>query len=333
MSKHLLEENLRPEKLMADKERALEADRTFLLERKSQWVSVVCPACGEKEWRFYGEKHGFTYVTCPACYTVYMSPRPNASLLDSFYKQSQNYAHWSKHIFPATEAARRKQIHRPRAKYLEKICRAQGISGGDFLEVGAAYGSFCQEVAALKFFNRIIALEPTPDLAQICRDKGFTVVESLVERYAPNQFFDVVAAYEVIEHICDPAAFVRQCGRLLRSGGLLVLSCPNVQGFDVLMLGVLSGCFQHGHLNYFHPESLGRLFRSSGLLPVFSGTPGHLDAELVRKAALRGGVDLSGQPFLRRVLLDAWEDLGGPFQDFLADNGLSSHMVCVGVKK
>ena len=39
-----------------------------------------------------------------------------------------------------------------------------------------------------------------------------------------------------------------------------------------------------------------------------------------------GDFELSGQCFLRRLLLDDWERLGGPFQEFLAEHGLSSHM-------
>ena len=53
---------------------------------------------------------------------------------------------------------------------------------------------------------------------------------------------------------------------------------------------------------------------------------GRLDAELVRDAVLAGKLDLSGNPFLKKVLLDEWERLGGPFQAFLAANGLSGHL-------
>ena len=160
LSSCLLEDSLRPEKLMVEKELALETDRAFLLERKAQWMEVACPACCEKEQQPYGEKHGFTYVFCPACATAYMCLRPDEALLDIFHKQSLNYAHWGKHIFSATEAVRRERIHQQRAVYLADICRVLGIRGGDFLEVGAAYGSFCQEVAILKIFDTITVLEP-----------------------------------------------------------------------------------------------------------------------------------------------------------------------------
>jgi hypothetical protein len=59
---------------------------------------------------------------------------------------------------------------------------------------------------------------------------------------------------------------------------------------------------------------------------VEAETPGRLDAELVRKKALSGEFPLVGQPFLRRVLVDEWDRLGDPFQDFLTEHGLSSNM-------
>ena len=55
-------------------------------------------------------------------------------------------------------------------------------------------------------------------------------------------------------------------------------------------------------------------------------TPGRLDAELVRDAVLAGKHSLGNDAFLKRVLLDEWDRLGWPFQQFLAGNGLSAHM-------
>jgi hypothetical protein len=60
-------------------------------------------------------------------------------------------------------------------------------------------------------------------------------------------------------------------------------------------------------------------------------TPGRLDAELVRDAVMRG--ERSLDPFLQRVLVDEWDDLGWPFQQFLAANKLSSHMWIVARKR
>lgn len=39
--------------------------------------------------------------------------------------------------------------------------------------------------------------------------------------------FDAVVSMQTIEHLWDQAAFVAECGRVLRPGGLLVLTTPN----------------------------------------------------------------------------------------------------------
>jgi SAM-dependent methyltransferase len=136
----------------------------------------------------------------------------------------------------------------------------------------------------------------------------------------------VVASFEVIEHLFAPREFVEHTVRLLRPGGLLMLTCPNGQGFDVEVLGTASNTVDHEHLNYFNPSSLGRLLAGCGLELVESFTPGKLDAELVRNKVLAGEFDLSSQPFLRRVLIDQWQELGAAFQEFLIASGQSSNM-------
>lgn len=68
----------------------------------------------------------------------------------------------------------------------------------------------------------------------------------------------------------------------------------------------------------------GRLLERHGFEVLESEMPGRLDAEFVREAALKNEVTLD--PFLQRVLVDEWVRLGWPFQQFLAAQGLSSHM-------
>lgn len=323
----LREAEIRPDELVRDAAKRVEADIQWLLSRKTEFVDVPCPACGDAERRPAWRKYDLDYVACVRCETVYIAPRPSSSVLEQFYRQSENYAYWNRTIFPASEQARREKIFRPRAQRLHDICDRIGVGRGVLLEIGAGFGTFCEEVRGLDRFDRVVALEMTPDLAATCRGRNLEVIESPVEKLDPTSLSaDVVASFEVIEHLFAPIDFCRSIHRILKPGGLLILTCPNLMGFDIQELHERSIAVDHEHLNYFHPASLRALLERAGFELLEVQTPGKLDAELVRKQVIAGQHSLDAQPFLRRILVDEWDAHGEAFQEFLAARGLSSHM-------
>ena len=312
--------------MMADKEQSIEWDRKYLIDRKDQWVQVNCPACEANTHQLFGEKNGFSYALCQNCGTVYTNPRPSQKLSHEFYAQSKNYEYWNRYIFPATEATRRVKIFQPRALRVAEYCRKHNVATGTLLEVGSAFGTFCEEIKKLGLFNRVIAVEPTPNLAQTCRNRDLETLECPIETIDAKSIANVVVAFEVVEHLFNPRHFIEQCSSLLHPCGLIVLSCPNIRGFDLATLHMLSKTFDHEHVNYFHPDSLSLLLRETGFINVEVQTPGQLDAEIVRRQSLTGALDLRHQPFLKHIFFEEWDQLGKSFQDFLASNKLSSHM-------
>ncbi|HEX5622280.1 MAG TPA: hypothetical protein VFX51_27895, partial [Solirubrobacteraceae bacterium] len=155
-ARSLREEDIRPAALMAEQARLYAADVARLMEGAAAFVEVACPACDEASWRPQWSKYGLTYRRCTACGTVYVSPRPTPAQLDEYYRSSANYEYWNRVVFPASEAARRERIFRPRAQRIAELAPA----GGTLLDVGAGYGTFCEEVRGA--FTRVIALEPEP---------------------------------------------------------------------------------------------------------------------------------------------------------------------------
>lgn len=328
------ESEIRPEHLMDKQAELFSSDIARIILYKDKFVAVLCPACGSKVSTKAFEKYGFTYVICSDCQTLYVNPRPTPEILQFYYSTSQNYTYWNKYIFPASENARRDKIFRPRAKRIAEICKRYKTKMNTLMEIGAGFGTFCEEIKSMKLFKKIIIVEPTPDLAKTCRAKGFEVIETPLEQLDSNiHTIDVITCFEVLEHTFCPREFIMHCRSLLTEEGLLIITCPNVKGFEMSVLQELSDTVDIEHLNYFHPSSLAHLFTEIGLEVLEVLTPGKLDAELVRKKALSGKLDLSGQPFLKLLLLDLWDKAGNTFQQFLADNMLSSHMWLVARKK
>lgn len=316
-----------PDELLADQEAAFAKDIERLQSQQDQFVSVSCPACSSGGGSNFFEKYGFKYLKCPDCQTIYMSPRPSPAVMAGYYKASENYRYWATHIFPASEQSRREKINRPWLERIIRLTDEHGIERSHLVEVGAGFGTFCALANTEKAFDRVTAIEPTPEMATACRQRGVSVIEVGIEDVADLVApADVLVAFEVVEHLFEPKVFFDQAVALLKPGGILVVSCPNGLGFDISVLGALSQAVDPEHVNLLNPNSLSRLAARSGLLTLETGTPGRLDAELVRIAALRNSFDLQSQPFLLRVLIDEWDSKGQAFQRFLADNGFSSHM-------
>ncbi len=304
-------DDLCPKDLIEGWEAAFMRDVKRLNAATDRLVDVDCPACDGDEREPAFEKYGFRYVRCAECRTLFMTPRPSESLMADYYANSENYAFWSEHIFPATDAARREKIHRGRLDRVLDLCDRHDVPTGALLEVGAGYGTFGALALASKRFNHVVAVEPTPEMAEACRAAGLDVTESRIEDIPEGTHAaDVVVSLEVIEHLFDPKVFIARCADLLKPGGLLILSGPNGDGFDIATLGPGSQAIDVEHVNLFNPGSLEALLRANGFADIAVSTPGRLDAEIVREAALAGEFDLSEQPFLRRVLIDEWEDLG-----------------------
>lgn len=329
----LRETDIRPESLMQGRAEALAGDIQRLLQYKDDFVDVPCPACGSEDASKAFEKCGLTYLLCSDCETMYISPRPTPEILENYYSTSESYRYWNEYVFPASEEARREMIFYPRACRVVDICYRSSIECGTLLEAGAGFGTFCEEIQRLGIFRRVIAVEPNPYLAKTCRSKGLEVIEKPIEQVRLNDdTVNVVVSFEVIEHLFSPRDFLLSCVSILPPGGLMVITCPNVKGFDIAILQSLSSTISIEHLNYFHINSLSHLIEECGFEILEALTPGKLDAELVRKEILASKLDVSLRPFLKRVLVDDWKEIGGKFQQFLADNLLSSHMWLVARK-
>jgi 2-polyprenyl-6-hydroxyphenyl methylase/3-demethylubiquinone-9 3-methyltransferase len=101
------------------------------------------------------------------------------------------------------------------------------------LDIGCGGGLLCEPMARLGFSvtgvdasERNIAIASAhAEEVGVAVDYRAGAVETLVERGEPG--FDVILNMEVIEHVADPGAFLRDCASLLAPGGLMILATLN----------------------------------------------------------------------------------------------------------
>jgi len=228
------ENDIRPDRTDAEVNRLADIDFKKVLARSGDFVLVNCPACDQKEHDLFFKRAGYTFLRCLNCETVYVSPRPTNEILSDYYLNSLSDKFWSKSIYPETDKARLEFIVKPRVVKVLSLCEQYQVPQQTLMDVGAGFGTFCLEVKNAERFNNIIAVEPIPSLAQSCRDKGLEVSEDFTVN-VQSQKVDVITAFELLEHLFDPKAYLHGLSSKIERGGLLFATTPNIKGFDIVI--------------------------------------------------------------------------------------------------
>ena len=105
-------------------------------------------------------------------------------------------------------------------------------AGAKVAEVGCGDGHFVARLSAERNCD-VTGLELNPDAVSSARARGRPVVLESVSDRALREAgrYDIVSAFQVLEHVPDPFDFIGNCCRLLKPGGLLILSVPNNRSF------------------------------------------------------------------------------------------------------
>lgn len=259
-----------------------------------------------------------------------MNPRPTPDILSDFYLKSENYKYFNDYIFPASLETRRNKIFIPRVERVIELCKYSNIETDKLLEIGAGFGIFCEEMVKKNVFNEIVGIEASDSLAETCTKKGFRIYNGLLEQLEINETFDCIVAFEVLEHIFNPQKFLEISSKLLKANGILMLTFPNYNGFDIGILGTISDSIDHEHQNYFNEKSVSILLEKTGFVLSSVSTPGELDLDLVRKKILEKS--FVPNSFINDICINRDDKLREKFQIFLQENNMSSNMMIIAHK-
>lgn len=175
-----------------------------------------CPACGGASTKVTGASGAYTLHFCLNCGVEFWTPLEHPG--EKFYETSDLHS---------IQGERDLQ-------WRHRFFLDNSLPAGDILDVGCGPGEFLAE----------------------CRKKGFCVwgvdiaernIQEAKRRYAittitrgtlrdfivahPEKKFDIISFFEIIEHLHDPVAFFEDIKRVLKPGGRIVMSVPNVDRF------------------------------------------------------------------------------------------------------
>lgn len=262
----------------------------------------ACVLCGKPGQLLYSDLRDrlfdapgtWTLLRCEGCGLVWLNPQPTAEDVPKLYYQSYYTHHHA--IEPPrplrsrqklTEAARAVSLGYeqllPGASWrwagrlislippwrdyaLASLLYLRASARGRLLDVGCGTGEFLAAMRTLGW--EVQGVEPDPQAAAVARDafKLPVVVETLEEARLLESSFDAVTLSHVIEHVLDPHALLKECGRVLKKNGQLVIVTPNVQSLGHLLFRRSWFALEPPrHLHMFSIAALRRAARGAGL--------------------------------------------------------------------
>jgi 2-polyprenyl-3-methyl-5-hydroxy-6-metoxy-1,4-benzoquinol methylase len=235
---------------------------------------AACTVCGGRRLvplRAYRRAH---LVRCRGCGLVFADKRPSDARLAAHYGSYSRADYDS----PIT-----------RKRYGELLGSFERYRQTNrILDVGCGIGFFLEEAQRRGWEAHGSELEERA--VEIVRAKGLNCAQAPIrpDTFEPDSF-DVVTAFEVVEHVSDPLAEASAIAAALRPGGLLYLTTPNFGSLSRRLLrGRWSVVGYPEHLTYFTPSTLSSWLARFGFVRVELTTTG------ISLARLRRGLPAVG---------------------------------------
>jgi SAM-dependent methyltransferase len=226
-----------------------------------------CPTCGpgvraEKFLQAPSGESLFSYVRCSACGLVFLNPRPEAAEMQGFY--DEDYYGGGNRKFRSGPEVLRRLFARARARRAVRYFP----SCGKVLDVGCGQGTFLQLMQEKGWKGHGTELSPRSAFRALQAGLSVSVGEIRESQFPPD-FFDLITFWQVLEHLRDPSAVLRRIRPLLKRGGIVAVSTPNVES---LQAKVFRGNWFHldppRHLYLFSPRTLVKFMAAHGFRPL-----------------------------------------------------------------
>jgi len=243
----------------------------------------LCPVSGAGLRRLVRFQNGRSVFGCAGCGLRRLLPLPSPDELAALYGREEYHSRDLAALHGDLVAGYddRLPIIKVYQEHLAAIA-ASRPAPARLLEIGCARGVFLD--LARRAGYETAGIEMNAAAAAYAREKFGLAVASGAFEEAGGELgsFDIIAAFDVLEHAPDPALFLERLAAHLRPGGLAVIGTPDASSFLYRLAEALArwsgGSLRRPlfrfygrgreHLTVFTPANLARLAAGSGLAPL-----------------------------------------------------------------
>jgi ubiquinone/menaquinone biosynthesis C-methylase UbiE len=186
-----------------------------------QMEYIRCPLCDGDNTKVLFRRKDLTHrvsgiefpvVRCTMCGMVYVNPRPTKEAIHSYYP-TEFYEIMNKETV----------LEQKRSQLEAKFELVKHIDAGKLLDVGCNKGDFLYFMQGKGWFVKGVEFSSKPP--NMFRQDIF--YGELNEANYPDNSFDLVTIWAVLEHVYDPLRTLKEVNRVLLPGGTIVLLVTN----------------------------------------------------------------------------------------------------------
>jgi 2-polyprenyl-3-methyl-5-hydroxy-6-metoxy-1,4-benzoquinol methylase len=238
-----------------------------------------CPGCGQNDYEVLfesnmkaadfqrdlaetvymlpGRKWG-RHVKCRNCQLIYVSPIEKADNINKAYSQRKS----------VDASIIRKSRLTVSQSQVGLIRQYKNGTHTCLLDIGCGEGFFLLNASRAGYATK--GVELSQDAAEYARREFGLDVEAkpFEELRSPENCFDVITLWQVLEHVPYPLVILKEVHRILKPGGLLALSTPNIRGVPARILGRRWWNIRRLHINQFTTNTLTTLLKDSGFRDI-----------------------------------------------------------------
>lgn len=184
--------------------------------------TVPCPVCNTARNTHVTTEFSLSIVKCQKCGLLYVNPRPRDSEKNYWAPTRADMEKKYGAIFEGRKAHDRDTLYHSHLNTL-----AGYHSTGRFLDVGTHCGFFLRHTRGRSWDAE--GVEPSPVLGELAREKfGLKMKTGALESAAfPDESFEVVTLLDVIEHLHNVRAMLKEIRRIIKPNGVFFIKTPN----------------------------------------------------------------------------------------------------------
>lgn len=179
-----------------------------------------CRVCPAEEPRPYCRMGDAQYWRCGSCGLIFLDPLPDRLRMRDHAEELYAAGVYGEYV--GARELKLEHFRRRLARFADRVPRGRlldiGCSCGYFIEVARAAGYDASGVE----FSRAAIAAAAPGIRERISNGNVNDLSALAAGS-----YDLVTAFDIIEHTEDPVDFLRQARRLLRKGGAIVISTPD----------------------------------------------------------------------------------------------------------